>query len=53
MTAHRIFTTRFASVYPLYVAKAERKQALIRGLRADQGRTAGVSTVMPRARSIR
>lgn len=22
---HRIFTTRFASVYPLYVAKAERK----------------------------
>lgn len=25
MTAHRIFTTSFASVYPLYVAKAERK----------------------------
>ena len=23
--AHRIFTTSFASVYPLYVAKAERK----------------------------
>ena len=25
MTKHRIFTTSFASVYPLYVAKAERK----------------------------
>ncbi|CAN4278984.1 DUF2200 domain-containing protein [Pseudoxanthomonas sp. LjRoot125] len=25
MTAHRIFTTAFASVYPLYVQKAERK----------------------------
>jgi len=25
MTQHRIFTTSFASVYPLYVAKAERK----------------------------
>ena len=25
MTGHRIFTTSFASVYPLYVAKAERK----------------------------
>lgn len=25
MSEHRIFTTRFASVYPLYVAKAERK----------------------------
>lgn len=25
MTAHRIFTTKFASVYPHYVAKAERK----------------------------
>jgi hypothetical protein len=25
MTAHRIYTTSFASVYPLYVAKAERK----------------------------
>jgi hypothetical protein len=24
-TPHRIFRTRFASVYPLYVAKAERK----------------------------
>jgi hypothetical protein len=24
-TRHRIFTTSFASVYPLYVAKAERK----------------------------
>lgn len=24
-TPHRIFTTSFASVYPLYVAKAERK----------------------------
>ena len=24
-TEHRIFTTSFASVYPLYVAKAERK----------------------------
>lgn len=24
-TKHRIFTTSFASVYPLYVAKAERK----------------------------
>ncbi len=24
-TKHRIFTTNFASVYPLYVAKAERK----------------------------
>lgn len=24
-TKHRIFTTRFASVYPLYVAKAEKK----------------------------
>ncbi|MBF4565717.1 DUF2200 domain-containing protein [Plantibacter sp. VKM Ac-2876] len=25
MAGHRIFTTSFASVYPLYVAKAERK----------------------------
>jgi hypothetical protein len=25
MTLHRIYTTSFASVYPLYVAKAERK----------------------------
>jgi hypothetical protein len=25
MTTHRIYTTSFASVYPLYVAKAERK----------------------------
>ncbi len=25
MTEHRIFTTSFASVYPLYVAKAEKK----------------------------
>lgn len=25
MAKHRIFTTSFASVYPLYVAKAERK----------------------------
>ncbi|WP_296583073.1 DUF2200 domain-containing protein [Xanthobacter sp.] len=25
MPKHRIYTTRFASVYPLYVAKAERK----------------------------
>ena len=25
MPAHRIFSTPFASVYPLYVAKAERK----------------------------
>ena len=25
MTKHRIFTTTFASVYPLYIAKAERK----------------------------
>lgn len=25
MTQHRIYTTAFASVYPLYVAKAERK----------------------------
>ena len=25
MPKHRIFTTRFASVYPLYVQKAERK----------------------------
>jgi hypothetical protein len=25
MTRHRIFTTSFASVYPLYVAKAEKK----------------------------
>src|SRR5690606_35222340 len=25
MTSHRIFTTRFASVYPLYIAKAEKK----------------------------
>jgi hypothetical protein len=25
MTKHRIFTTTFASVYPLYVQKAERK----------------------------
>jgi hypothetical protein len=25
MSAHRIFTTSFASVYPLYVQKAERK----------------------------
>ena len=27
-TPHRIFTTSFASVYPLYVAKAERKGRL-------------------------
>lgn len=26
MTKHRIFTTPFAKVYPLYVQKAERKQ---------------------------
>ncbi|MBI4022672.1 DUF2200 domain-containing protein [Candidatus Berkelbacteria bacterium] len=25
MTTHRIYTTSFASVYPLYIAKAERK----------------------------
>ncbi len=25
MSKHRIYTTSFASVYPLYVAKAERK----------------------------
>ena len=25
MTTHRIYATRFASVYPLYVAKAEKK----------------------------
>lgn len=25
MTTHRIFTTSFASVYPLYVQKAQRK----------------------------
>ncbi len=25
MTKHRIFTTSFASVYPLYIAKAEKK----------------------------
>ena len=25
MTQHRIYTTSFASVYPLYIAKAERK----------------------------
>ena len=25
MTEHRIFSTKFSSVYPLYVAKAERK----------------------------
>ncbi|MET4042046.1 hypothetical protein ABIC03_003754 [Bradyrhizobium sp. RT6a] len=25
MTKHRIYTTSFASVYPLYVAKAEKK----------------------------
>ncbi len=25
VTGHRIFTTSFASIYPLYVAKAERK----------------------------
>jgi hypothetical protein len=25
MTKHRLYTTPFASVYPLYVAKAERK----------------------------
>lgn len=25
MTRHRIFTTRFAAVYPLYVQKAQRK----------------------------
>lgn len=25
MSGHRIFTTSFASIYPLYVAKAERK----------------------------
>lgn len=26
MAKHRIFTTPFSKVYPLYVAKAERKQ---------------------------
>lgn len=26
MTKHRVFAMKFASVYPLYVAKAERKQ---------------------------
>lgn len=26
MTGHRIFTTKFAKVYPMYVQKAERKQ---------------------------
>ena len=26
MPRHRIFTTPFSDVYPLYVAKAERKQ---------------------------
>ena len=26
MTPHRIFTTKFAAVYPMYVQKAERKQ---------------------------
>lgn len=26
MTKHRIFTTKFSTVYPLYVRKAERKQ---------------------------
>lgn len=26
MTGHRIFTTKFSGVYPLYVQKAERKQ---------------------------
>ncbi|HUN22511.1 MAG TPA: DUF2200 domain-containing protein [Anaerolineales bacterium] len=26
MSKHRIFTTKFSTVYPLYVAKAERKQ---------------------------
>ncbi len=26
MAKHRIYTTCFASVYPLYVAKAERKE---------------------------
>ena len=26
MTTHRIYSTSFASVYPLYVAKAERKR---------------------------
>ncbi len=25
MTRHRLYTMRFASVYPLYVAKAEKK----------------------------
>ncbi len=25
MTKHRVYTTSFASVYPLYVAKAEKK----------------------------
>lgn len=25
MTPHRIYTTPFADVYPLYIAKAERK----------------------------
>ncbi len=25
MTKHRIYTTRFAGVYPLYIAKAEKK----------------------------
>jgi hypothetical protein len=27
MTKHRIYTMSFASVYPLYVAKAEKKDA--------------------------
>jgi len=28
MTKHRIYTTSFASVYPLYVAKAEKKSRI-------------------------
>src|SRR5512143_2214469 len=34
MTAHKIFGTSFASIYPLYVAKVERKG----GARADVDR---------------
>jgi hypothetical protein len=32
VTEHRIYTTSFASVYPLYVTKAERKGRTIRYL---------------------
>jgi hypothetical protein len=42
MEKHRIYTTSFASVYPLYVAKAEKKGAQklwSEGARCSTGKT--------------